>query len=182
LLPSPAAATLARNEYCAGWLCPLPQSSRPLTEEEELQRALQLSMAAAGGGSSGGAGSGLSSGLGSGAMSSGAGTGALHQASAGSFGATGGRWNGWMVLERVAALKAGLPRSPPAARLSEHPESLACSADLEEQEAEPEEQAPSAGAGGAARPAADVQAEAAARLPEEPADGGGCRIGAGCRQ
>ncbi|KAL4431383.1 hypothetical protein ABPG75_006639 [Micractinium tetrahymenae] len=106
------------------------QSSVPMSEEDELQRALEMSMAEAGGAAAGGGRGGRApSAGGSGVYSSGAGT------------------------------------------------------DMEEEEAAEEEEegaAAAGGGGGAAAPpaksAAEVQAEAAGRLPQEPADGSGCRI------
>lgn len=58
------------------------------------------------------------------------------------------------------------------------PPSRSCATDMEEEEEEDDGE--EAEARPAARPAAEVQAEASARLPEEPADGSGCRIGASC--
>ena len=60
------------------------------------------------------------------------------------------------------------------------PPSRSRATDMEEEEEEEEEaEQEAAEAQPAACPAAEVQAEASARLPEEPADGSGCRIGAG---
>ncbi|KAI3424405.1 hypothetical protein D9Q98_009957 [Chlorella vulgaris] len=98
-----------------------PQASQQLDGDEELQRALQMSMAHAGGGGAAGDASGLSGRQGSGAV-----------------GLDGG-------------------------------------SEMEEEE---EDEAAATAAGGAvpAQSAAEVQAAAAARLPQEPSDGSGCRI------
>lgn len=103
------------------------QSSVPMSEEDELQRALEMSMAEAGGAAAG-----------------------------------GGRAGG-----APSAGGSGLASSGPGTDMEE------------EVAAQGEEEAGAAGGGAAAlpaKPAAEVQAEAAARVPEEPADGSGCRI------
>ena len=195
------------------------QPSGQMNEDEELQRALAMSLAGGGGG--GGAGGS--------APSSGPGTGAFWSDAGGCAGGhppacppTCLRAGPGSMLSRAAgcALQsvrhAPSPASPPPPlaqptsprsspscpalllALSDTPPAalrcaVLCCADMEEDETEQEEQVeeeeeeeegaagPGGSGGGAvapARPAAEVQAEAAGRLPEEPGDGGGCRVGA----
>ncbi|PSC74669.1 UBX domain-containing 2 isoform X1 [Micractinium conductrix] len=103
------------------------QPSGQMNEDEELQRALAMSLA--GGGGAGGAG-------------------------------------------------GSAPSSGPGTDMEE--DETEQEEQVEEEEEEEEGAAGPGGSGGGAvapaRPAAEVQAEAAGRLPEEPGDGGGCRV------